>query len=351
MKKTFTEALLAWYDANKRDLPWRDQNNPYYTWISEIMLQQTRVETVRPYFLRFISELPDIDALAVCPEEKLLKLWEGLGYYSRARNLQKAAQTLTAAGNSRLPDKYEELIKLPGIGDYTAGAIASIAYGKPCVAVDGNVLRVWARLSGYRKNIAAQEAKKEAKKAMQERLPEKRPGDYNQALMELGALVCLPKNQARCGECPVRTLCKACEEDVVPQLPVKQPPKERKIEKRTVFVIRDGDLTAVRKRPDKGLLAGLYELPNESGWYTKKQTEEYIRSLGLLPLQITPLPEAEHIFSHIEWKMRGCLVRVAARERTDTGSLQFIHRGQRAEGFAIPSAFQAYEKYIKEELS
>ena len=350
MKETFTAALLSWYDQNKRDLPWRDKGNAYYTWISEIMLQQTRVETVKPYFNRFITELPDVDALASCPDEKLLKLWEGLGYYSRARNLKKAAGQIQARFQSRLPEDYEELLILSGIGDYTAGAIASIAYGKPFVAVDGNVLRVWSRIFAYQQNIASQEAKNEARKAMQSLLPVDRPGDYNQALMELGALVCLPKNQARCETCPVQDCCEAFRNGLVESLPVKQPPKERKIEKRTVFVIRDGDRTAVRKRPDKGLLAGLYELPNEIGWYTKEQTEEYVKKNGLLPLQISPLPEAEHIFSHIEWKMHGYLIRIAARENEEHETLQFIHRGQRKEGFAIPSAFQAYEKYIKEEL-
>ena len=350
MQEGFSDRLLDWYDKNKRTLPWRDRQNPYYTWISEIMLQQTRVETVKPYFLRFISELPDVDHLAACPEEKLLKLWEGLGYYSRARNLKKAAVQMQERHGSAIPQEREELLKLSGIGEYTAGAILSIAFQKPVPAVDGNVLRVWARLTGYEDDITLPQAKTLAQKMAGEWISPSRPGDFNQALMELGALVCLPKDQVRCADCPVQKDCFAYLENRAASLPVRKTRKERKTEDRTVFVIRDGDFCAIRKRPGRGLLAGLYELPNEPGHYSPEEAREYVRRLQLEPLRITPLPEARHIFTHIEWRLRGYLVRVAARENAKQEGLIFVNGVSEEDTFAIPSAFSAFAGYMKEEI-
>ena len=350
MQDGFSERLLDWYDRNKRDLPWRDRGNPYYTWISEIMLQQTRVETVKPYFKRFISELPDVDRLAACPEEKLLKLWEGLGYYSRARNLKKAAMQMQERHGSEIPQEKEALLKLSGIGEYTAGAILSIAWQKSVPAVDGNVLRVWARLTGYEDDITSPQAKKLAQNMVGEWLDTSRPGDFNQALMELGALVCLPKDQARCPVCPVQEDCAAYRENKTAGLPVRKSRKERKIEERTVFVIRDGDLSAIRKRPGRGLLAGLYELPNEPGHYSPEEARRYIESLQLVPLRITPLPEARHIFTHIEWHLYGYQVRIAARENAEQEGLIFVNGVSEEDTYAIPSAFSAFVEYMKEEI-
>ena len=349
MDSSFAALLLAWYDRNKRDLPWRDTGNAYHTWISEIMLQQTRAETVKPYFLRFVREIPDIGALAAIPDEKLFVLWEGLGYYSRARNLKKAALQMKERYNERLPEDPAALRTLAGIGEYTSGAIASIAYGVPAPAVDGNVLRIWARLTEYPEGIMAPAAKQKAGKWAEERMPEDRPGDFNQALMDLGAMICLPNGRALCDECPLKSLCSACLHKTVPVYPVRTPKKERRIEKKTVLVIQDGNMTAIRQRPAEGLLAGLYELPNLEGFCSPREAEDYVKSLGLFPLRITPLPEAKHIFTHIEWKMRGYLVRVSGSDNLQDTDLLFVNKEQQRGQYAVPSAFRAYREYMKEE--
>ena len=221
MLNEIVQPLISWYRQNKRILPWRDQKNAYYTWVSEIMLQQTRVEAVKPYFLRFIGELPDVKALAECPEEKLMKLWEGLGYYNRVRNMQTAAQNVVSEYSGILPASYEELLALKGIGSYTAGAIASIAYQIPVPAVDGNVLRVLTRLWGDDSDILKDKTKKAMGRRVMEFMPEDRPGDFNQALIELGATVCVPNGQPLCDQCPWDTVCKAYKEDLIDQLPVR----------------------------------------------------------------------------------------------------------------------------------
>ena len=249
MLNEIVQPLTDWYRQNKRILPWRDQNNAYYTWVSEIMLQQTRVEAVKPYFQRFIGELPDVQALAECPEEKLMKLWEGLGYYNRVRNMQLAAQTVVSAYGGTLPASYEQLLGLKGIGNYTAGAIASIAYHIPVPAVDGNVLRVWSRITENRQDIMKQSVRRQVETQFQEVMPKDSPGDFNQALMELGAVVCVPNGPAHCDICPVAEFCQAYKHGTVEALPVKAPKKQRTLEDRTVLVIQDGERTAIRKRP------------------------------------------------------------------------------------------------------
>ena len=341
--------LLNWYRQNKRELPWRDQNNAYYTWVSEIMLQQTRVEAVKPYFQRFTEELPDVRALAECPEEKLLKLWEGLGYYNRVRNMQKAACQVVELYNGVLPASYEELLSLKGIGSYTAGAIASIAYELPIPAVDGNVLRVITRIQEDAGDIMKQSVKKQIETELKDVMPEDVPGDFNQALMELGAVICVPNGQPKCEECPVSFCCQAFHHGTIEKYPVKAQKKLRKIEKRTVLVIQDGNYTALKKRPDQGLLAGLYELPNTEGHLSQKEALKKVKALGLEPLYIEPLPKAKHIFSHIEWRMTGYRIRVAALEKKHTQGLIFADRKESHRQYAIPSAFSAYIKFMKEE--
>ena len=301
MLNEIVQPLISWYRQNKRILPWRDQKNAYYTWVSEIMLQQTRVEAVKPYFLRFIGELPDVKALAECPEEKLMKLWEGLGYYNRVRNMQSAAQVVVAEYGGVLPASYDELLALKGIGSYTAGAIASIAYDIPVPAVDGNVLRVFSRITEDRQDIMKQSVRSQVEEKLLGIMPKDAPGDFNQALMELGAVVCVPNGPARCMECPVAALCKAYHHGTVDELPVKAPKKKRTIENKTVLVIQDGECTAIRKRPQEGLLAGLYELPNVEGHLSMDEALQKVKEMNLEPLHIEVLPEAKHIFSHIEW--------------------------------------------------
>ncbi len=349
MLKEIVSPLLSWYDENKRILPWRDRQNAYYTWVSEIMLQQTRVEAVKPYFERFISELPDISALAACPEEKLMKLWEGLGYYSRVRNMQEAAKTVEKEYNGKLPEDFEALLSLKGIGSYTAGAIASIAYGIPVPAVDGNVLRVISRITESREDIGKAAVKRKTEKLLEEIMPEDRPGDFNQALMELGAVICIPNGQAKCLVCPVSSKCLANRNHTVEEIPVKAPKKPRVVEERTVFVIQDGAATAILKRPDKGLLAGLYELPNTLGYMEQEEAVSYVKNMGLEPLYIKPLPSAKHIFSHIEWRMKAYRVRVSSLENREKDGILFVEKRQKEKNYAIPSAFGAYVKYMKED--
>lgn len=349
MLNEIVRPLLIWYRKNKRSLPWRDKDNAYYTWVSEIMLQQTRVEAVKPYFERFITELPDIPALAECPEKKLMKLWEGLGYYNRVRNMQQAAVTVTEEYNGKLPASYEELLTLKGIGSYTAGAIASIAYGIPVPAVDGNVLRVISRITESREDIMKQSVRRHMEDQLKVIMPEDSPGDFNQALMELGATVCVPNGPAKCEECPVKMFCLASMHDTAMELPVKTPKKERKIENRTVLVIQDGERTAISRRPSRGLLAGLYELPNVEGHLSQEEALRAAEEMQLEPLRIERLENAKHIFSHIEWRMIAYRIRVSSLEQYSGHSLIFVDKKQSEKQYAIPSAFGAYTRYMKEE--
>ena len=343
------QPLLEWYRDNRRQLPWRDQNNAYYTWVSEIMLQQTRVEAVKPYFKRFIGELPDIQALAACPEEKLMKLWEGLGYYNRVRNMQLAAQTVVSTYGGKLPASYKQILELKGIGNYTAGAIASIAYQIPVPAVDGNVLRVLSRITEDRQDIMKQSVRRQAEEKLQEVIPQECPGDFNQAMMELGAVVCVPNGPARCEDCPIAKFCLAYQHGIVEELPVKAPKKQRSLENRTVLVIQDGEKTVIQKRPKKGLLAGLYELPNLEGHLSRDEVLAEVERMQLEPLYIEKLPDAKHVFSHIEWRMTGYLIRVASLDTDREMPFIFAEKKQSERQYAIPSAFRAYVKYMKEE--
>ena len=249
MLEQIAEPLLKWYDTNKRSLPWRDQNNAYYTWVSEIMLQQTRVEAVKPYFTQFVRELPDIKSLAECPQERLMKLWEGLGYYSRVRNMQAAAMQVMEQYGGELPGDHQALLKLKGIGSYTAGAIASIAFGIPAAAVDGNVLRVVSRLCASYEDITKVSVRKKTEELLLKIIPPHRPGDFNQALMELGAVVCVPNGAPDCGACPVSGLCLARLHGRTGEIPKKKPKQQRRIEEKTVLVVRDELHTVIQKRP------------------------------------------------------------------------------------------------------
>ena len=339
--------LLDWFAQNKRDLPWRKTKDPYPIWLSEIMLQQTRVEAVKPYYKRFLEVCPSVEALASLPEEQLYKLWEGLGYYSRARNLQKAAKTILSDFGGVFPSDYNSLKKLPGIGDYTAGAIASIAFGERVPAVDGNVLRVVARLTASDKDIALPETKAAFRELLLPLIPEQ-AGDFNQSLIELGATVCLPNGEPKCESCPLASLCRARMEGNVLELPKRSKKPPRKIEDRTVLLIEDGGRTALSKRPDKGLLAGLYELPNTKGHLDEASLLAFIRSLGFEPLRWSRLEDAKHIFTHVEWHMIAYAVRISPEFDEHAGSdrcflvdNKILHRD-----YAIPSAFSAYIKYL-----
>lgn len=359
--------LCTWYAAHKRDLPWRRQRDAYAVWVSEIMLQQTRVEAVRPYYSRFMAALPDIRALADCQEDALLKLWEGLGYYSRVRNIQKAARVLaeqtSPGGCPELPGDRDALLKLPGIGEYTAGAIASIAFGQAVPAVDGNVLRILARLLADDRDILQPGVKKEYGKALEAVMrdyfsenPEEHPGNFNQALMDLGAALCLPHAQPLCAQCPLAALCAAHRKQEETAYPVRLARKQKRIEERTILLIRDGSHVVLRRRPPKGLLAGLYEFPGMEGRLTQEQALDAVRAFGLVPLQIRPLDPARHIFSHVEWRMTAYEIRIAehdsfgdTREAPD-GDLIFAGNTQIERDYPIPSAFSAFAARLQVHL-
>lgn len=337
-----TELIVDWYRNNKRDLPWRHDVTPYRVWVSEIMLQQTRVEAVKPYYDRFLKELPTITDLAYAKEDRLMKLWEGLGYYNRVRNMQKAALQMVEQYGGEFPESYEEIRSLTGIGNYTAGAIGSFAFGIPKPAVDGNVLRVVSRILASREDIMKAKVRTAVERALEEVIPQEYPGDFNQGLIELGAIVCVPNGEPKCGECPVAAFCRARKEGIAVELPVKTKAKERKIEKRTVLVFHDNDTLAIQKRPAKGLLAGLYELPNVEGWLSQKEIIEYSRSIGLSPIRVQKLPDAKHVFSHVEWQMKGYEIRVDELEKNCSQKMIFAKEEVLKEKYSIPSAFEAY---------
>ena len=342
--------LLQWYDADRRILPWREKPTAYRVWISEIMLQQTRVEAVKPYFERFMDRLPDVRSLAEVPEEELLKLWEGLGYYSRARNLKRAALQMMEQHAGQIPADHDALLKLPGIGSYTAGAIASIAYGQRYPAVDGNVLRVLSRIRLDGRLISDASVKAAVEAELLEVMPADRPGDFNQAMMELGACVCVPNGAPHCGECPLDKLCAARACGVQTSYPRKASVRKRSVEEKTVLVIRDAEYTVIRRRPERGLLAGMYEFPCLEGYRTADEVTAYLADNGLKILRIQPLEDAKHIFTHREWHMRGYMVRVDELEPADpcvdTADWIYIQPEDTRENYPIPAAFAAYTKTL-----
>ena len=355
--RQLVDPLQNWFLENARVLPWRESPKAYYVWISEIMLQQTRVEAVKPYFDRFIHELPDVTSLAICPEDKLLKLWEGLGYYNRVRNLKVAANQILEVYDGEIPAEYEELLNLKGIGHYTAGAIASIAYGKAVPAVDGNVLRVISRVTADDSDIMKQSVRTNMERHLLEVMCDETanviPSIFNQALMELGATVCLPNGVPRCEICPWKEFCEAKIQDKIMELPVKKKKKERRVEEKTVLILKDGSQLALHKRAKKGLLAGMYELPNVEGHLSEEEVLAYLKEEGYEPIRVQKVCDAKHIFSHVEWHMKGYVVFLQAGEyeAEKKGSLKksewiFVEPEETKEQYAIPIAFVKYTEYL-----
>ncbi len=341
--RAMNRPLLAWYEEHARILPWRESPQPYRVWVSEIMLQQTRVEAVKPYFERFLAALPDIKALAAVPEDRLMKLWEGLGYYNRARNLKKAACVIEEQYGGQMPSEYEELLKLPGIGSYTAGAIASIAFGKPVPAVDGNVLRVISRVTASREDILKASTKRWMEEHLRETMPKERASHFNQGLIEIGAIVCVPNGAPKCEECPLASICLAARQGLIGEIPVKTPPKKRRVEERTVCILEQGSRVGIRRREESGLLASLYELPNVEGHL---KPEELYEAFGLTEgavEEITALPEAKHIFSHVEWRMIGYRIRL---KNTIPQAYISVEKDDLKQVYALPNAFGRYTKLI-----
>ncbi len=334
--------LLLWYRENARDLPWRHSPTPYQVWISEIMLQQTRVAAVVEYYRRFLEEAPGPAELAALPEDRLMKLWQGLGYYSRARNLQKAARQILERHGGVFPSRYQDIRALAGVGDYTAGAIASLAFGLPRAAVDGNVLRVVARICADEGDISTPAMKRKVTAALEEILPLDAPGTFNQALMELGALVCLPHGAPLCEKCPAAPFCRARLEGRTGELPVKAARKARRVEERTVYLLFHEDQVALRRRPARGLLAGLWEYPNaENG-------EEALAEWGLEVLSLTPAGTGRHIFTHLEWHMRA-LAGELAGEDLPRGWV-WADRQELRDTYALPGAFACFAPQVERRL-
>ena len=332
-------ALLEWFYKNQRILPFRTDPSPYHVWLSEIMLQQTRVSAALPYYERFLAALPDIPALAACEEEKLHKLWEGLGYYSRVRNLQKAARIVCEQYGGQLPADHDALRALPGIGDYTAGAILSIAFGQAVPAVDGNVLRVAARLTGDSRNVLDSKVRAAFRQAMADTMPHDRPGDFNQALMDLGAAVCLPNGKPLCDRCPAADFCTAKRDGKQALLPVREKKKEKREVRLTLFIMKKEDGTAaLRQRPDTGLLAGLWEFPHVEGELDEAAAAAQLAEWHVTPLRWEQILHAKHEFTHLRWRMTGYLLTAAGEGEPDWLWADAAARQQRA----IPSAFQVF---------
>lgn len=331
------QQLLPWFYVNQRALPWRQDKDPYHIWLSEIMLQQTRVEAVKGYYSRFLQKLPTVEALAEADDELLTKLWEGLGYYSRVRNLKKAAQIITGQYCGVFPTEYDQVRSLPGIGEYTAGAICSIAYDQKTPAVDGNVLRVYSRLMNDPTPIDLPAVKKTVTNRLQKIYPSQ-AGDFTQALMELGATVCGPNRKPDCESCPCKGLCIGYQQGTAEQLPVKSPKKQRRQEQLTLFVLSCDGKYALEKRPDKGLLAGLWQFPNTPGHLDARQSIAFLEQKGIIVSQVLFQKEKKHIFTHIQWQMRGFYMQV----KECGGEYTWLTEQQIEEDRSLPTAFRQF---------
>lgn len=337
---SLTNKILDWFDHHRRPMPWRDHPSPYYVWISEIMAQQTRIDTVMGYFERFINVFPTIESLAQASEEEVLKQWQGLGYYSRARNIHKLAKLIMSEYQGQLPQTYDKLLNLPGIGPYTAGAIASIAFGQKALAIDGNVNRVIARLYGIADDLSTRASQRQIEERVLQLISNDRPGDFNQGLMEIGALVCIPNGAPKCNECPLQESCVAHEKGLTDVIPMKKKKVAVRVEPRTVIVMRYGHKIAIRKRPSKGLLASMYEVLHVEGHWEAEDIVQFVPSLS----SIYPLMNHQHVYSHLIWQMKGYVVDVKEKDPNWVwvNQEEVIHR------YAIPNAFQPFIENVLE---
>lgn len=335
--KDCVELLLNWYQENKRSLPWRKDKDPYHVWISEIMLQQTRIEAVMDYYERFMKRLPTIQDLSEVDEDELLKLWEGLGYYSRARNLKKAAMKIVSDFHGVFPSNYSDILSLPGIGEYTAGAISSICFDQKEVAIDGNVMRVYCRVTNSDLDVSDIKVKKQIGEEIKKILPSE-SGDFNQGIMELGETICIPNGNPKCEECPIREHCKGCKKGTCSLLPKKVVKKEKTAEEYTLFLLKCHDKFALRKRED-GLLKNMWEFPNKEGFLTYDEVKEVIPNITSIELSITNT----HIFSHKKWFMNSYFIEVSQ----EFGDFTWVTLEEIEKDYALPSAFMPFFEYIK----
>ncbi|MDE6196102.1 MAG: A/G-specific adenine glycosylase [Erysipelotrichaceae bacterium] len=341
-KEQFVEALLAWYDENARILPWRSLPTPYRVWVSEIMLQQTRVEAVKPYFERFMQAFPTLSSLAEAKDDELVKVWEGLGYYRRVSNMKKCAQQCMEHFHGELPSTYKELLTLAGIGSYTAGAIASIAFRQPVAAVDGNVLRVFSRILISKDDISKEATKKKFHELINEYIPKDRPDAFNQALMEIGAMICVPNSAPRCNICPLAAHCLGYQSGEAHALPIKSGKKKRRIEEKTVVVMVCEDQCYLQKRPEQGLLANLYEFYMFHQFLSKAEVEKHFQEQYEI-VQTLSLLDAKHIFSHVEWHMKGFLIEIKPKDQL-TGL--WVKKQELKDTYALPSAYKVYKEAL-----
>lgn len=345
--KEFVQPLCQWYREKKRSMPWRDEPTPYHVWVSEIMLQQTRIEAAKAYYSRFIEKLPDVEALADVSEEELLKLWEGLGYYNRVKNMKRAAVIMIERYEGKLPADYDLLLELPGIGDYTAGAIASIAYGIPAPAVDGNVMRVFMRCLDCRENIKHHAVRKKMERSVMEVIPQDCPGEFNQGIMELGETACIPNGVPLCGECPLRHLCAGHLAGHENDLPVKREKRARRIEERTVLLYEREGRIGLAKRELKGLLAGMWEFPFIEGIKSPAEIIEWLSAQGIGISRVKELGCTKHIFSHVEWHMSGYHITVCPDLQEDRiPGIVWAERAELRDKYAIPAAFRYFQDKI-----
>ena len=344
-EKNFTRSILSWYDAGHRDLPWRHTKDPYCIWISEIMLQQTRAETVISYYDRFLKKYPTVQALADAEEAELLKAWEGLGYYSRARSLQKAAKLIVSEHEGKLPASVEALKALPGIGDYTSGAIASIAFGIPAAAVDGNVERVLCRYYAIEEEVGTPAVRRQVFDLAQALVPFDRPGAFANAMMEMGATLCTPRNPA-CLICPVRESCAGYVKGIADKLPNKKKKKPQRVENRAVLLIFCGDKVLVKRR-EEALLGGLYVFPDMLGENDPQKLCEYVENLGVRCAYDAMLGTAKHVFTHIIWEME--IHSLETENMPEVPGGLWVTRDE-LEALPLPTAVKAARKYAMERL-
>lgn len=335
--------LLLWYEKNKRDLPWRSDVSAYHTWISEIMLQQTRVEAVKGYYTRFLSQFPTVEALANADTDLVLKYWEGLGYYSRARNLQNAAKQVVELYGGVIPKEKSELLKLPGIGSYTAGAIASIAYGKDEPAIDGNAIRVFARAYAYPLRLGEEKDRKLLEAFLQPNIPTGKAGRLNQAIMDLGATVCLPNGTPNCDNCPIRSICKSRIDSCQDIYPISKQKIQRKIENVTMIYMSDKEKVALEKRPEKGLLSHLYGLPMFDDHLSQKEILDIFRQKGVSLVRIRELGMTNHVFSHVEWHILAYEALVDEFGPDAPGDYIYASKEEIGKVYSIPSAFKHFK--------
>ncbi len=343
MEFSFSSLLLNWYDNNRRHLPWREDPTPYHVYLSEIMLQQTRVEAVKDYYARFLEAFPDIKSLASADEEKVLKLWEGLGYYSRAKNLHQSAKVIVSKYGGELPSSIDDLRLLPGVGEYTSKAIASIAFGQKEISIDGNLFRIYSRLNMDPAPLQMLSSKQKAESYFGERL-EDRPGDFNQALMDLGEMVCLPHGFPLCDQCPFASFCKAHLSKQEVFYPCAPSPIRKKEERRTVLLVCFDNQVALHKRPSVGLLASVYEFPNVLGWMNQEEVVRYLKDLGFQIASMEEIGESKHVFSHLVWKMKG----YRAQVHNKANELDFVYASKEEidQSYPLPSAFSYFRQKL-----